>query len=209
MITRIGRPSPITGAEIKALIELAAAIWTFFGQKSAGVDPRVEKAISAVEAEVGLTRDVMWAWNWYDRRYWNPFICKIPEYIDIEYTCLAPLFWDEDWSDERYEEALAEAEQTGKVEGYSSWSSYKSYAQKHFYWWDSAHWTKMIKGSLGRVKYHLDKEINRLAAEIGYEIKPWYIKYLPYGVMAGLGIALILVLTGGRREPRIIYLKKP
>ncbi|MBA7601593.1 hypothetical protein ES703_08670 [subsurface metagenome] len=52
----------------------------------------------------------------------------------------------------------------------------------------------------------LKEEAEKAAEEIGYDIKPWYIKYLPYGLMAGLGIALIAVLASGRREPRVIYL---
>jgi len=190
MITRIGRPQ-IDPATITALLSLAKGIWTFFGQKKCGVDPRVEKAITAVEAEVGLTEDVMWAWNWFDDRY-------VAE--------LGDTYWDEDWDNKRYEQALDELRRTGQVSGFSPWKNYQSYAWKHFYWWAGEHYVKMISGCLGRITYHLEKEINRLAATIGYEIKPWYKKYLPYGVMAGLGIALILVLTGGRREPRVIYL---
>lgn len=38
-------------------------------------------------------------------------------------------------------------------------------------------------------------EAEKYAAEIGYEMKPWYIKYLPYALMAGLGTALIIVLA--------------
>ena len=193
MQTRIGRPQ-IDPATITGLIELAAEIWTFFGQKKCGVDPRVEKAITAVEAEAGLTEDVMWAWNWFDDRYMAE---------------LGDTYWDEDWSNKDYEAALDELGRTGKVEGFDPWKNYKSYAWKHFYWWEGEHYVKMIKGCLGRIKYHLEREIGRLAESIGYEIKPWYKKYLPYGVMAGLGIALILVLTSGRREPRIVYLEKP
>jgi len=191
MITRIGRPSPITPAEITALIGLAKAIWTFFGQKKCGVDPRVEKAITAVEAEAGLTDDVKWAWNWFDDRY-------VAE--------LGDTYWDTDWTDKDYEAALDELRRTGKVEGFSPWKSYQSYAWKHFYWWSGEWYVKMIEGCLGRIFFHLEREIGRLAESIGYEIQPWYKKYLPYGLMAGLGIALILVLTGGRREVRVIYL---
>ena len=182
MKTRIGRPQ-IDPATITGLIKLAAEIWTFFTQKSAGVDPGVEKAITAVEAEVGLTDDVMWAWNWFDHRY-----------LDT----LGKTFFDDDWSDKDYEAALDELRRTGTVEGYRSWTNYKNYAQKHFYWWQSEHYIKHIKGILGRIRYHLEKEINRLAESIGYEIKPWYQKYLPYGLMAGLGTALIIVLARRR-----------
>ena len=170
----------ITGAEIAGLLKLIAAAWTFFSQKSAGVDPRVEKAISGIQAKAGLTEDVMWAWNWFDHRY-----------IDT----LGKTFWDEDWTNEDYERALDELRRTGTVAGYDSWSSYKDYCWKHFFWGESAHYTKLVEGSLGRVVYHLEKEVKRLAEEIGYEIKPWYIKYLPYGLMAGLGTALIIVLA--------------
>ena len=182
MVTKIGKP--IDPGTIATIISLVKAVWTFFGQQSAGVDPNVEKAISAVEAETGLTDDVMWAWNWFDNKY-----------IDA----LGPTYFDDDWSDKDYEAALDELRRTGTVQGYDPWDSYVYYAQKHFYWWDSAHWTKMIKGTLGRIQYHLMKEVNRLAEEIGYEIQPWYIKYLPYGLMAGLGTALIIVLARRRR----------
>lgn len=179
MITRIGRPQ-IDPATITALLSLAKAIWTLFGQNKFGVDPKVEQAISAVEAEVGLTEDVMWAWNWFDDRY----VAELGE-----------TYWDDDWTDKDYEAALDELRRTGKVEGFDPWKSYKSYAQKHWYFWQMEHYKKLIGGCLGRLGYHLKKEINRLAAEIGYEIQPWYIKYLPYGLMAGLGTALIIVLA--------------
>ena len=38
-------------------------------------------------------------------------------------------------------------------------------------------------------------EAEKYATDIGYEIQPWYIKYLPYGLMAVLGTALIIVLA--------------
>lgn len=172
--------SPIEPAEITALLKLAAAVWTFFSQKSAGVDPNVEKAISAVEAEAGLTEDVMRARSWFDERYKDQ---------------VGENYWDEDWSDKDYERALNELRLTGKVEGFDPWWCYTGYATKHFYWWESSHYMKLVKGCLGRIEYHLKKEISRLAEEIGYEIQPWYIKYLPYGLMAGLGTALIIVLA--------------
>lgn len=192
MTTRIGHPSPIDPVTITAILGLIKAGWDFFSKKKLGVDPGVEKAISAVEAEVGLSRDVMWAWNWFDHRY-------LAE--------LGKTYWDEDWDNARYEKALDEVGRTGNVSGFDSWHSYSYYASHSMsFWEDINHWVKMVKGSYGRIEYHLTEEMKRLAAEIGYDIKPWYKKYLPYGVMAGLAIALILVLTGGRREPRIIYL---
>jgi len=180
MITKIGRPSPITGAEIAGLVKLVAVIWTFFGQNKFGVDPRVEEAISAVEAETGLTEDVKWAWNWFDDRY----VAELGE-----------TYWSTGWTDKDYEAALDELRQTGTVEGAGVWKSYKSYAQKHWYFWQMDHYKKMIEACLGRIKYHLTREVERLAAEIGYEIQPWYIKYLPYALMAGLSTALIIVLA--------------
>jgi len=175
--------SPITGAEIAGLVKIIGAVWTFFQQKSAGIDPAVETAISTVEAEVGLTDDVMWAWSWFDERYKDT---------------LGPNYWDDDWSDKDYEAALDELRRTGKVEGFDPWWCYTGYAQKHFYWWESSHYIKLVKGSLGRIQYHLMKEVKKLADEIGYELQPWYIKYLPYGLMAGLGTALIIVLARRR-----------
>lgn len=44
----------------------------------------------------------------------------------------------------------------------------------------------------------LKKEAETYLAEIGYELQPWYLKYLPYGLMAGLGIGLIIVLVKRR-----------
>lgn len=183
MVTRIARPSPIDPATITTLLKIAATIYSFIRQGKFGVDPAVETAISAVEAEAGLTDDVMWAWNWFDNRY-----------IDT----LGPTYWDEDWSDKDYEAALDELRRTGTVSGFSPWWSYKGYAQKHWYSWEMSHYKKLVEGCLGRLGYHLKKEIGRLAESIGYEIQPWYIKYLPYGLMAGLGTALIIALARRR-----------
>lgn len=199
MITRIGHPSPITGAEIAALVKLVAGIWTFFTQKNAGVDPRVEKAISAVEAKAGLTYDVMWAYNWFDHRYVSE---------------LGETYWDEDWDNKRYEEALDELRRTGRVSGFDPWNCYQNYAWKHFYWWESEHYKKLIEGTLGRIGYHLEKEIARLAEEAGLEIpivgiEDWLKKNVLYLIMGGLGLALILVLVmPPRRAPEIVYLPK-
>jgi len=72
--------------------------------------------------------------------------------------------------------------------------------------WDKPHYLKLFQQAVRNWAVGLKEEAEKAAEAIGYEIKPWYIKYLPYGVMAGLGIALILVLIGGRREARVIYL---
>ena len=182
MVTKIGRP--IDPATIATIISLVKTIWTLFGQNKFGVDPKVEQAISVVEAEVGLTEDVMWAWNWFDDRY----VAELGE-----------TYWSTGWTDKDYEAALDELRRTGEVEGVGIWKSYESYAQKHWYFWQMDHYKKMIEACLGRIQYHLMKEVKKLAEEIGYELQPWYIKYLPYGLMAGLGTALIIVLARRRR----------
>lgn len=46
------------------------------------------------------------------------------------------------------------------------------------------------------------KEAEAIAEDqgIAYELLPWYLKYLPYGLMAGLGVGLIIVLARRKRR---------
>jgi len=56
-----------------------------------------------------------------------------------------------------------------------------------------------LEQALGRIQYYLQEAITKYEAEnpgdVGYELQPWYVKYLPYGIMAGLGTALIISLA--------------
>lgn len=60
--------------------------------------------------------------------------------------------------------------------------------------WDKAHYLELFQGAIRAWGVAIKEEAKEAAKSIGYLIQPWYIKYLPYGLMAGLGVSLAAIL---------------
>jgi len=102
--------------------------------------------------------------------------------------------WAYNCFDHRYEDELG---------WYDSWHSYCHYAGHTIKIWDDvSHWQECCQTTLEQIQYFLTQAIEKYQieypGELGYELQPWYIKYLPWGLMAGLGTALIIVLARRR-----------
>jgi len=107
--------------------------------------------------------------------------------------------WAYNWFDHRYEHDPG----FGPTIYDGEWHSYCHYAGHTIKIWDDvSHWQECCQATLERIQYYITQAIEKYQiehpGETGYEFQPWYIKYLPYGLMAGLGTALIIVLARRR-----------
>ena len=103
--------------------------------------------------------------------------------------------WAWAWFDRRYPE----------LDLGDSWKGYCYYAGVTIKWWyDVGHWQDVCRRCLQEINHYLGEAIAKYEMEhpgdVGYEIQPWYLKYLPYGLMAGLSVGLIALLLTRRRK---------
>lgn len=132
-------PIPIIGA-LEAIGMILSIIPLFKGPGKIDKEAEVAAAIQAVQDRVGLTKDVKWAWNWFDNRY-----------IDE----LSPTYYDEDWSLAEYQSYLGT-----RPSGYSPWRPYVHYAGHHLDPWDDVGWWKdMCSDILMLIQYHLNRAV--------------------------------------------------
>jgi len=107
--------------------------------------------------------------------------------------------WAWKWYDWRYKDELGTADD---VWDGNNFCHYAGVTIKP--WYDLGHWQDCLRKALGRVEYYLGEAIRKYEIEhpgdVGYEMQPWYLKYLPYGLMTGLSVALIAVLLTRRRK---------
>lgn len=71
--------------------------------------------------------------------------------------------------------------------------------QHHAAPWDKPYYLKKFQEAVRAWVIAVKDEAEKAAERIGYDVKPWYVKYLPYGIMAVEVTALIIVLV---RRPR-------
>lgn len=107
--------------------------------------------------------------------------------------------WAWNWYDFRYQNEL------GTDDGVWDGNNFCHYAGVTIKpWYDLAHWQDCLGKVLARIEYYLGEAITKYEIEhpggVGYEMQPWYLKYLPYGLMTGLSVALIAVLVTRRKK---------
>ena len=107
--------------------------------------------------------------------------------------------WAWNWYDWRYKDELGKADEVWDGNNFRHYA-----AHKIMLWDDVSHYQDCLEKALGRISYYLEEAIRKYEiehpGEVGYEMQPWYLKYLPYGLMAGLSVALIAVLLTRRRK---------
>jgi len=68
--------------------------------------------------------------------------------------------------------------------------------------WDKPKYLKLFQNAINNWAEAIKEEAVKVAEsqgiELGYEVKPWWEKYLPYGLIVGLGTILIISLARRR-----------
>lgn len=107
--------------------------------------------------------------------------------------------WAWNWYDWRYKDELGKADEVWDGRNFCYYAGTLIKA-----WYDLGHWQDCLRKALGRVEYYVGEAIRKYELEhpgdVGYETQPWYLKYLPYGLMAGLSVGLIALLLTKRRK---------